>query len=73
MPINLPAFTSYLHKLPISIYHAEYYTFWEMGEPSNATGENCLELHHLFGRWNDANCDVKKPFICQREYGILIG
>ena len=57
----------------IILYLPEYYTFWAQGEPSNATGENCLEFSQQFNRWNDANCDIKKASVCQREYGILIG
>ncbi|KAI1901236.1 hypothetical protein AGOR_G00032220 [Albula goreensis] len=39
------------------------YRYWRSGEPNNAGGnEKCGEV--WLGYWNDANCELKKAFIC---------
>ncbi|XP_025113422.1 perlucin-like [Pomacea canaliculata] len=40
-------------------------TFWSSGNPDNFYGiEGCLELYWNF--WNDGQCDLLKPFICEK-------
>ncbi|XP_015221702.2 C-type lectin domain family 6 member A-like isoform X1 [Lepisosteus oculatus] len=48
--------------------------FWDLGQPDNwqysNLGEDCVQLHRYAiepGRWNDANCDLRFRYICERE------
>jgi len=42
-----------------------YYTPWANGEPNNANGnEYCGAVSRWHGKWNDANCEDVKPFVC---------
>ncbi len=44
------------------------FTNWASGEPNGGEGENCAEMYTTgakAGRWNDANCDGGKPFVCE--------
>ena len=45
------------------------FTNWEPGEPNDAGGENCGELHAAGARWNDLDCAVAQPFLCERRGG----
>ncbi|KAI4886334.1 hypothetical protein NFI96_000178 [Prochilodus magdalenae] len=49
------------------------YSYWNTTQPSNAVGDNCVQL--LNGseyRWNDAGCKWPNPFICYEEAVPLI-
>ena len=48
------------------------YTSWAPGEPNNAgSGEDCVEYspwhedESWLQAWNDNNCNVGYPFVCQ--------
>jgi len=42
-------------------------TFWAFGEPNNQFGkEDCVQMLGD-GSWNDADCSMKLPFVCQIE------
>lgn len=46
------------------------YTAWGKDEPNGGEKENCLELHYVAyeeTKWNDANCDFRKRYICELE------
>ncbi|XP_071507011.1 macrophage mannose receptor 1-like [Diadema antillarum] len=46
--------------------------FWNAGEPNNAgVGEDCVELISS-GLWNDNDCYVIRPFICERDNDITV-
>ena len=41
--------------------------YWSPGQPDNSNDEDCVEVwFHDNYRWNDAQCDIKFPFVCQR-------
>merc|ERR1712241_669728 len=43
------------------------FTDWHAGQPDDAnSGENCLQLHSSWKQWNDGDCDIKVPFVCQK-------
>ncbi|KAK3083892.1 hypothetical protein FSP39_004817 [Pinctada imbricata] len=43
------------------------FQLWHRGEPNGKTRENCLEFgSHWNYTWNDAHCDDKKHFICEK-------
>ena len=43
------------------------FTDWHAGQPDDAnSGENCLNLPAVWKQWNDADCDRKLPFVCQK-------
>ena len=48
------------------------YNDWYPGEPSNSyNGEDCLELNARFHwKWNDSNCTIAQPFICEKRYAV---
>ncbi|KAK3582967.1 hypothetical protein CHS0354_027082 [Potamilus streckersoni] len=51
------------------------YTDWGPDEPNNSGGkEDCaairIGLSPKDGRWNDASCSVKYPYVCQREVSV---
>ncbi|XP_069549119.1 CD209 antigen-like protein C [Brachyistius frenatus] len=39
--------------------------FWQTGEPNNSGDENCVEISRRNGDWNDAQCKVEIPWICE--------
>ncbi|XP_055528363.1 perlucin-like [Wyeomyia smithii] len=48
------------------------YTNWKYGQPDNTNGtEHCVEIRYLpienelDWYWNDRQCDVKNPFVCE--------
>jgi len=46
---------------------ADYLTDWETGQPDNYhTEEDCLEFKVDYDHWNDAVCNNKNSFICQK-------
>ena len=43
------------------------FTSWSPGQPDNSNDEDCVEIwYHDNYRWNDAQCDIKFPFVCQK-------
>ncbi len=49
------------------------YTHWLQGEPNNTnSNEDCTELAPDWGGvWNDSNCALLRPFICERKLSIV--
>ena len=46
----------------------DVFTDWHTGQPDDAKdGENCLGLHGVWNQWNDGDCDLKFPFVCQKR------
>ena len=47
------------------------YTNWEPGEPNNQGNEDCVHMRRIpsrpDGKWNDAPCSLKLPFVCQQR------
>lgn len=41
------------------------FTAWEDEEPNNYRGEDCGELHGDSWRWNDLDCRVRLPSVCE--------
>ncbi len=45
------------------------YTNWRSGEPNNQMGnEDCADINYFGGgdgTWNDADCDLERPYICE--------
>ena len=41
------------------------YANWAANEPNDDSNEDCLELRPD-GRWNDTECDKRKPFVCRQ-------
>ena len=46
---------AFYHNVPDS------FEAWDPGEPNNWANEDCLTLR---SRWNDDNCEKRKPFLC---------
>ena len=42
------------------------FTRWSQGQPDNYNDEDCVEIWHG-NEWNDAKCDSKFPFVCQKS------
>ncbi|KAJ8042690.1 IgGFc-binding protein [Holothuria leucospilota] len=44
------------------------YENWRRGEPSNHNGnEGCIEINYITeGLWNDIQCSIRKPFVCEK-------
>ena len=42
------------------------FTRWSQGQPDNSNDEDCVEIWHG-NEWNDAQCDIKFPFVCQKS------
>lgn len=45
------------------------FTNWNIGEPNGGTNEWCAEMYGgwLTGLWNDAPCDQRNQYICEKE------
>jgi Lectin C-type domain/Domain of unknown function (DUF2341) len=42
------------------------FTNWNSGEPNDASSnEDCAEMVVATGKWNDNNCTLAKPFVCE--------
>ena len=42
------------------------FTNWKANEPSNNNNnENCVEIQHALGEWNDLNCTANRRYICE--------
>nr|XP_057910099.1 uncharacterized protein LOC131105709 [Doryrhamphus excisus] len=40
--------------------------FWQKGEPNNSNGnEDCVEVSHTGGGWNDAPCRLQLSWVCE--------
>ncbi|KAG7229387.1 hypothetical protein INR49_012778 [Caranx melampygus] len=39
--------------------------FWRPGEPNNEGHEDCAEISHSNGKWNDVPCNLRKSWICE--------
>lgn len=52
------------------------YTSWGVSEPNGGTRENCVELRWVTQDgvvWNDAECGLKKKYICEVEdFGLTL-
>ena len=47
-------------------------TDWAPGQPNNRHGENCLMIWNNDGHWNDADCDIDLPFVCQKTISSTV-
>ncbi|XP_056147018.1 macrophage mannose receptor 1 [Lampris incognitus] len=47
--------------------HMVTFTYWAPGEPNNHDGfkEDCVEMLHQNGRWNDVTCTELNTYICK--------
>ncbi|KAK5617685.1 hypothetical protein CRENBAI_001663 [Crenichthys baileyi] len=47
--------------------HLVTFTYWAPGEPNNHDGfsEDCVEMLHETGRWNDVSCTELNNYICK--------
>ncbi|XP_041666073.1 macrophage mannose receptor 1 [Cheilinus undulatus] len=47
--------------------HLTTFTYWAPGEPNNHDGfsEDCVEMLHQTGRWNDVSCTELNTYICK--------
>uniref|UniRef100_A0A3B3Z7M1 C-type lectin domain-containing protein n=1 Tax=Periophthalmus magnuspinnatus TaxID=409849 RepID=A0A3B3Z7M1_9GOBI len=47
--------------------HLVSFTYWAPGEPNNHDGftEDCVEMLHTTGRWNDVSCTELNTYICK--------
>ncbi|XP_074546917.1 uncharacterized protein LOC141805663 [Halichoeres trimaculatus] len=47
--------------------HMVTFTYWAPGEPNNHDGfnEDCVEMLHQTGRWNDVSCSELNTYICK--------
>ena len=41
------------------------YAAWQPGEPNDFNGEDCAELHADVWQWNDLDCAVPLPSVCE--------
>ena len=39
---------------------------WNLGEPSNQTGQHCLSQAYYSQKWNDYSCNAKINFVCSQ-------
>ncbi|KAK2888177.1 uncharacterized protein [Channa argus] len=48
--------------------HMVTFTYWAPGEPNNHDGfnEDCVEMLHQTGRWNDVTCTELNTYICKK-------
>lgn len=43
-----------------------WFTHWNVGQPDNASDEDCVELNHSVAReWNDRPCSDAQAYICE--------
>ncbi|CAJ1082520.1 macrophage mannose receptor 1 [Xyrichtys novacula] len=62
MTVNLDKSFSWVDGTPVT------YTAWEKNEPNFANNdENCVTIYKSMGFWNDINCGLELPSICQRS------
>ncbi|XP_035247102.1 macrophage mannose receptor 1 [Anguilla anguilla] len=49
-------------------HHMVHFTYWAPGEPNNHAGfsEDCVEMLHQTGRWNDVPCTELNTYICKK-------
>ncbi|XP_014906843.1 macrophage mannose receptor 1 [Poecilia latipinna] len=47
--------------------HIVTFTYWAPGEPNNHDGftEDCVEMSHQTGRWNDVSCTKLNTYVCK--------
>ena len=49
------------------------YKNWNSNEPNNAgRGEDCTKIIVNIGKWNDLQCDLNLPFVCEKMEGYPI-
>uniref|UniRef100_A0A7N9ARH0 C-type lectin domain-containing protein n=1 Tax=Mastacembelus armatus TaxID=205130 RepID=A0A7N9ARH0_9TELE len=48
--------------------HMVTFTYWAPGEPNSHDGfsEDCVEMLHQTGRWNDVSCTELNTYICKK-------
>uniref|UniRef100_A0A672LUU2 C-type lectin domain-containing protein n=1 Tax=Sinocyclocheilus grahami TaxID=75366 RepID=A0A672LUU2_SINGR len=53
-----------------SDHHEVTFTYWAPGEPNNHLGfnEDCVEMYHETGRWNDVTCSELNTYIFRTIY-----
>merc|ERR550525_2092231 len=52
----------------------EEFTFWGIGEPDKGVNqEHCMEFFEIFRHWNNAPCEDKQSFVCQKSVAVAIG
>ncbi|XP_045124558.1 macrophage mannose receptor 1-like [Portunus trituberculatus] len=49
-----------------------YFNFAD-GEPNDQWNENCVEMYTDGGKWNDAFCSNRQPFICEKKGRNYVG
>ncbi|KAM9450976.1 lymphocyte antigen 75-like [Clarias gariepinus] len=51
--------------------HEVKFTYWAPGEPNSHMGfkEDCVEMYHQSGRWNDVTCTEMNSYICKMAKG----
>uniref|UniRef100_A0A3Q2D4K7 C-type lectin domain-containing protein n=1 Tax=Cyprinodon variegatus TaxID=28743 RepID=A0A3Q2D4K7_CYPVA len=49
--------------------HIVTFTYWAPGEPNNHNGfsEDCVEMLHQTGRWNDKSCTQLNNYVCKMK------
>lgn len=66
MTVNLDKSFSWVDGTPVT------YTAWEKNEPNFANNdENCVTIYKGMGFWNDINCGLELPSICQRSSNFI--
>ena len=52
------------------------YTDWLVDQPNGGINQNCVMLKRYPGGWNDASCDLLRPYVCQapkrKSFTIII-
>lgn len=44
---------------------------WDNFEPNNLGGnEQCVQMHPWNGNWNDSNCGLSLPYVCEPDPGV---
>uniref|UniRef100_A0A3B3HZY8 C-type lectin domain-containing protein n=1 Tax=Oryzias latipes TaxID=8090 RepID=A0A3B3HZY8_ORYLA len=41
--------------------------FWEENQPDDYKEEDCVQIRHAAGSWNDFSCETSMRWICEKE------